>query len=404
MRWLALATALLATGPAAMAQRQAGAARNQPEAAPNALTAAEVAEGWVLLFDGESPFGWSSRGDAVWTEGGGMIEARQGGMGSLATTTAFANYLLRGEVWVSADAAAGVAVRAPGQASATPENSYLVRFQDGHARWPTGSVVGLAPGRARRATVGRWTPFAVRAEGDRISVEVDGRPCASARDARFQAGSVTLTYGGAGIVRFRSLRLQPLSAKPLFNGKDLQGWTVVPGHPSVYSVTREGWLNVRGGNGDIQTTSSHGDFVLQLDVISNGDHLNSGVFFRAIPGVFWSGYEAQVRNQWQGEERAKPVDFGTGGLYNRQPARKVVSTDRQWFTMTVVAVGMHLSTWVDGIQVTDFTDQRPVDQGNARNGARSAAGVITLQGHDPTTDLSFRSIRVADYPAAPAPK
>ncbi|MCX6362358.1 MAG: DUF1080 domain-containing protein [Armatimonadetes bacterium] len=404
MRWFVLAAALVAMGPAALAQRQTGAARTQPETTPNALTAAEVKEGWVLLFDGETPFGWSSRGDAVWTEGGGIIEARQGGMGSLATTTSFADYLLRGEVWVSADAAAAVAVRAPLQGSATQENSYLVRFQDGHARWPTGSIVGLAPGKARRPTVGRWTPFAVRAEGDRITVEVDGRPCASARDARFQAGAVSLTYGGSGIVRFRSLRLQPLGAKPLFNGKDLQNWTVVPGHPSIYSVTSEGWLNVRGGNGDIQTTSTHGDFVLQLDVISNGDHLNSGVFFRAIPGVFWSGYEVQIRNQWEGSERAKPVDFGTGGLYNRQPARKVVSTDRQWFTVTLVAVGMHLSTWVDGIQVTDFIDQRPVDQNNARNGARTAPGVITLQGHDPTTDLSFRSIRVADYPAPPAAK
>jgi len=26
------------------------------------------------------------------------------------------------------------------------------------------------------------------------------------------------------------------------------------------------------------------------------------------------------------------VDFGTGGVYNRQPARRVVSSDREWMT------------------------------------------------------------------------
>ncbi|NQT88301.1 hypothetical protein HQ560_16150 [bacterium] len=33
-----------------------------------------------------------------------------------------------------------------------------------------------------------------------------------------------------------------------------------------------------------------------------------------------------------------------------------------------------------------------------RRGSRLEAGVITLQGHDPTTDLSFRNLRIAEYP------
>jgi hypothetical protein len=64
--------------------------------------------------------------------------------------------------------------------------------------------------------------------------------------------------------------------------------------------------------------------------------------------------------------------------------------------MTVVAHGYHLATWVDGYQVADFTDTRPVDETNARRGARKAPGIISIQGHDPTTDLSFRNIRVAE--------
>ena len=82
-------------------------------------------------------------------------------------------------------------------------------------------------------------------------------------------------------------------------------------------MTVPGWLpqsspdkeNVKDGNGDLQTEETFGDFVLQLEIISNGTHLNSGVFFRALPGQFWSGYESQIRNQWEGDDRTRPVDF-----------------------------------------------------------------------------------------------
>ena len=36
---------------------------------------------------------------------------------------------------------------------------------------------------------------------------------------------------------------------------------------------------------------------------------------------------------------------------------------------------------------------------NARNGCRLEKGPISLQGHDPTTDLSFRNIRIEDLTA-----
>ena len=67
--------------------------------------------------------------------------------------------------------------------------------------------------------------------------------------------------------------------------------------------------------------------------------------------------------------------------------------------MTIAAHGPHLAVWVNGFQVSDFTDtRRPND--NARNGYRAKPGVISLQGHDPTTDLSFRSLRIAEMPPA----
>jgi hypothetical protein len=249
----------------------------------------------------------------------------------------------------------------------------------------------------------------------------------------------------------RNVKFKPTGLKPIFNGKDLTGWKEIPGKKSKFTVTGQGELNVQDGNGDLQTEGQWADFVLQLDCLSRGDHLNSGVFFRARPGEFWSGYEAQVRNEWISEvklkdgttvegsytaagdqvkvqlceqakgknnwlplrnqvktfaradvaavvdHRDRPVDIGTGGIYNRQPARRVVSSDRAWFTLTVVAHGTHLATWVNGYPVADYVDTAPLGD-NARKGAKVTAGPISLQGHDPTTDLSFRNIRLAELP------
>ena len=50
-----------------------------------------------------------------------------------------------------------------------------------------------------------------------------------------------------------------------------------------------------------------------------------------------------------------------GGIYRRQNARKVVSNDFEWFAMTVMADGPHLSTWVNGYQVAHWTDTRAPD-------------------------------------------
>ena len=52
---------------------------------------------------------------------------------------------------------------------------------------------------------------------------------------------------------------------------------------------------------------------------------------------------------------------------------------------------------LNGVQVTDWTDERPPNE-NPREGLCTAAGHFSLQGHDPTTDLSFRDLRVAELP------
>ena len=367
----------------------------------NTLTPKEIGDGWILLFDGESPFGWQSRGDASWEVRDGVLVGSGGSdkVGFLATTSEFADFELKAEAQIDDKTNSGIFLRVPREGQILQDNAYEVNIFDRHPQWPTGSINGIARSRTKVKSEGQWTRFEIRADGDNLQVTVNGKPTVRKRDKKWARGPIALQYFGQGDgrVSFRNIKLRPLGLKRIFNGKNLAGWKVIPERKSVFTVTPQGWLNIKDGNGEIQTEGQWADFALQMDIISNGTHLNSGVFFRELPGQFWSGYESQIRNQWQGDDRTKPVDFGTGGIYNRQPARKVVSNDREWFTKTIIAAGNHLAVWVNGYPVSDFTDTRPANN-NARQGFKAGAGVIGLQGHDPTTDLSFRNIRIRELP------
>ena len=141
--------------------------------------------------------------------------------------------------------------------------------------------------------------------------------------------------------------------------------------------------------------------MLQFESKINGDGLNSGVFFRLMPGTDEApsnGYELQLENVFADGDRRQPKDkAGTGAIFRRTTARWVVPNDNEWFTTTLIANGPRIAVWVNGFQVTEWQDEREPDP-NPRRGRKTDAGPISLQGHDETTDLSFRNLRVAELP------
>ena len=78
----------------------------------------------------------------------------------------------------------------------------------------------------------------------------------------------------------------------------------------------------------LESEKSYGDFVLQLECYSNGKHLNSGIFFRSIPGEYNNGYECQIRNEYKDNDRTQPVDFGTGTISS--PAARAACRRRRF--------------------------------------------------------------------------
>ncbi|HZV05045.1 MAG TPA: DUF1080 domain-containing protein [Gemmataceae bacterium] len=347
------------------------------EAKPNALTPKEIAEGWILLFDGETTFGWDAAGKPAVREGVLIHGSDQDVRAS--TTTAFRECHLKFEYLIEK----------------TAKEAGPVTWRS----FPHAKLAHLASNKGWNST----------------SVEVRG-----GRKPGYTTQQISFDVPKGNKLSLRNVKLKPLGMKPIFNGKDLSGWKKFDTDPnrakSEFSVTKDGWLSIKNGPGDLQSTGEWADFVLQLDCRTNGDYLNSGVFFRCIPDQYQNGYEAQVQNQKAKQPKTYTIDeydpkthdlkgkqkvenwsqdYGTGAIYRRIPARRSVAKDREWFTMTVIARGRHIATWVNGIQVLDWDDNRPENE-NARNGCRLKKGPISLQGHDPTTDLNFRNIHIAD--------
>lgn len=364
---------------------------------PNTLTPKEIADGWILLFDGETTLGW--RSDAP---GGAGLAVKNhalvvGALDEAMPTPRFAHFEIRADYQiVGANGSAGMyfPLRGNGAAPRVP----------------------LPP-----LAAGDWGHVVVRRAVNR-DVLVQAPPATGMTPdprAREAVGVAFGTVRGTNAkLLLRNVKLQPLGMKSIFNGKDLTGWHVFPGKKSQFTA-QDGAIVCQNGPGDLQTDGKYANFILQLECKSNGKHLNSGVFFRCKSNEYQNGYETQIHNnftadppkQYTVEEydpethkllkkdkvQSAAVDYGTGAIYRRVPARKAAAKDGEWFTMTIVADGNHIATWVNGIQQVDWYDHRPPSD-NPRTGCRREAGHISIQGHDPTTNLSFRNIRIAEFP------
>jgi 3-keto-disaccharide hydrolase len=368
----------------------------------NPLTPEQIADGWISLFDGYTTFGWRSNSEDInWHVVDGTIAADSGPIGLLVTDVPFADFELLCDFRMSAGGNSGIFLRTVPHPADVLTDCYELNIADEHPNgFTTGAIVGRAKTEQPIAGSGGWKTFHVRCEGNHFTVQLDGEPVLDYTDESNSRRSGFLgLQKNEGRIEFRNILLKPLGLRPLFNGEDLTGWHVVPGPKSQFTV-EDGTIHVVNGQGFLETDDVFGNFVFQADAVTHGDELNSGYFFRAEQGTEQApsnGYEVQIHNGFEDDDRTRPNNAGTGAIFRRTEARRVVSSDHEWFTTTLIAAGPRMAVWVDGYQVTDWEDTREPDE-NPRRGRRDEAGHISLQGHDPTTDLSFRRLRIVELP------
>ncbi len=372
---------------------------------PNTLTRQELAEGWILLFDGESFFGLERKGVAPqWKVEKGILSCETGEDSWITTSTAFGNFVLKLDYRNPPEGNSGVFIRAA-EKGEPAQSGYEIQICDMHRNYPTGSLLGIKKARRTLVDPEIWHSMEITAEADHLVVRLDGSRILDTHDTTYREGYIGLQFNKGEKIEFRSLKLKPLQMKPLFNGVSLDGWDVAtrPGQatPQVWNV-KEGAIHAERGPGLLETSDEFADFVLQLEArthaTSPDQHPNSGVFLRGRRGKIGSGYKVQIRNEFQQNNPAQPVDYGTGGIYDRQPARRVIPQDNAYFYETIAAQGRHLAVWVNGIQVSDYIDLNPEGDDVFENQARLKAGPISLQSHGPSASLDFRNLRIAVFP------
>ena len=363
---------------------------------PRVLSQEEIRQGWLQLFDGESFFGWQNASTANWEIQDRCLTVDQGqAPGLLATTTQFDCYRLRVDFWASAETNSGIFLRtSPRPKSPSRDCIELNIAQRDLSPFPTGSLVERKS-IDEDVTPDTWHRFDIKLLPQRVVVELDGQMIL---DEEIQSpsgrGFIGLQFN-QGEAKFCNIFLQPLRLAPLFNGRDLSGWRTYPQMKTQSTVTNEGALELAGGRGQIESMGTFGDFVLQLECRTLTPLTNSGVFFRCIPTEEMNGYEAQIQNEIVDGNPEQPADCGTGGIFRRVDARRVNAQDGEWFTMTLIAVGPRFSAWVNGLQVTDWRDDRKEDL-NPRRGLRLQPGTLMLQGHDPMSLVQFRGISAVE--------
>lgn len=374
----------------------------------NPLTETEISEGWISLFDGHSLFGWEPNNKEVnWSVTDGTITADSGPIGLLLTYTPFADYQFRCDYKMAAGGNSGVFLRTLADPKDVQKDCYEVNIVDEHpSGFLTGAIVGLQKTAEPITGSGDWHTFLLTASGTKITVAIDGKEVCTYDDTRPEARKSGLIglQKNAGKVEFKNIALKPLNQKPLFNGTDLTGWRTVPGSKGEFTV-KDGTIHVKGGEGFLESESQHKDFVLQAQARTNAAAVNTGIFFRAEVGTEKAksnGYEAQVDfSRTEPEASATgadaPKNAGTGAIFRRVNARRVVGNDNQWATVTLIASGPRFSTYVNGYAVVHWEDTRKPDP-NPRKGQRLDAGHFSLQGHDPGTDASFQAITISDIP------
>ncbi|GAA5506430.1 DUF1080 domain-containing protein [Novipirellula caenicola] len=361
------------------------------------LDETEVSAGWIRLFDGHTLFGWEIAGNANWRIEDETITVDQGKPSLLCTSVPWQDYELTLEFNADEKTNSGVFLRTPLEIDDPATDCYEVNIAPDDNPYPTAGIVKRqeVSADAPEQTFGEWRTMHIELIGDKLKISVDGKlACEYTDPAPLAAGRIALQHNH-GRVAFRNIRLRPLGLQSLLD-KDLSQWKKYPEMEAEYTVNDAGVMQVKGGKGQIETKQSYDDFVLLAEYKLPKPEINSGIFFRCIPGLEMMGYECQLSNEMKDGLPLSPADCGTGGIFRRQDARVIAGETGKWATVLLVAHDDKMAAWVNGVQVSNWQDDREPHE-NPRKGKRLEAGTIMIQGHDPSTEAELKQFKIASY-------
>lgn len=343
----------------------AAAPATQPSAMSPPTTRATETPSFQALFNGKDLSGWSvGLGDPdAWKveKGELVVNGTKNTQGWLLTDKEYSDFAMRLEFQLAAGANSGVTFRAlPGEGFKQPKQAPEIQIlDDSHPAYANlsqngkcGSLHALAIDRpAELKPVGEWNTMLVELRGRSLGVSINGKQvlktdldnldrAETTPGLKRSSGRIGL-QNWEGTVRFRNIEVKELpssdasepSFQPLFNGKDLTGWTSKDGSPAEWKVA-DGVLEAVPGKGNILTTQHFGpDFELhaEFNVPLHADRKGQP---RGNSGIFLVGrYEIQILDSF---ENPQPAAASCGALYNQLgPSRNVCKPPGEWQTYDI---------------------------------------------------------------------
>lgn len=365
-----------------------------------ALSEEQLQDGWVRMFDGQSLFGWYIVGKANWRIEDEIIKVDGGERSYLCSSYLLTDYEFKVDFRSDAKTNSGIFLRTDPQPEDVAVTCLELNIAPEDNPYPTGSLVErqkLEPSELGEFDPTQWHTYHVRMIGNSVEILLDDRQIMKVDELEVSpTGHISLQHN-SGLVEFRNILLKPIDGTALKLDADWEeDWTKSEKEEGVLAVEIvDDGLKMTGGLGQLQSKSAFGNFILQAQYTLAKPEVNSGIFFRCVPEGMLDGYECQVNHAVEDGDPLRPGDAGAGAIFRRQPARIVMGDGTQRSYVTILANGSQVVTWVNGVQVTDFYDSREPDP-NPRKGSRTEAGPIALQGHDPTTEVTFHSIVVSE--------
>ena len=360
----------------------------------------------LSLFNGTSLLGWNAHG--TWSASGGTLTSNGTGSRNVLTAVPFADFDLQFEYFESAPTGAKLRV----WASREDNGGLTIDLDNTDAPAGVGGIETISSS-SIKTVPSAWHRVQVDASHGQMTVRVDGLPLGSASGLGSRAGYIGFEASGSGILQLRNIKLNPLNVGSTFNGTDLSGWKSIARSPNAkgglgHSVERTLTMGIGGGttkpheakwsvrNGAIHGEDGPGgleysnmaeDTIIQLVASVKGDTKKdnfTAVLLRNTSGQLAGGYAVGLGPYAGGIEHLENHAFGTA----ETPVNE-----------TIVIGGRTIEIWINGILTTVHTDSRP-ESGNSAQGARTAAGSITLLLPTSSVQLDVQKLNATILPKA----
>jgi hypothetical protein len=185
--------------------------------------------------------------------------------------------------------------------------------------------------------------------------------------------------------------------EPLFNGRDLTGWTLVGAHGRGYVVEDGKIVCPRDGGGNLFTEREYANFILRFEFkLEAGSNNGIGIRAPLAGDAAYQGMEIQILDHdapiYRG--KLKPAQYH-GSIYDVFPAKTgYLKPVGQWNAEQIVADGRHITVTLNGVKIVDVDLDSVKDPEVLRRhpGLARTTGHIGLLGHD--TRVEFRNLRV----------